>query len=131
MIVLDASVVVELLMGTPRGREVAARIARPRETWHAPHLLDIEVAQVLRRYRLAGTLSAQRAAEAIDDLVDLDVTRHSHDVLLRRVWSLAGNLTAYDAAYVALAEALDAPLLTADRRLASAPGNAATIELIP
>jgi predicted nucleic acid-binding protein len=130
VIVLDASVVVELLLATARGAVVRARIAGPEESLHAPHLLDVEVAQVLRRYHLAGDLGAERAREAFTDLVDLPVIRYPHDVLLSRVWELRRSVTAYDAVYVALAEVLGAPLLTLDRRLAVAPGHRARVEIL-
>ena len=86
--------------------------------------------QVLRRYVRDKTITAQRGQEALDDLGDLPLNRYPHDFLLSRVWDLRANLTAYDAAYVALAELLDAPLLTRDRGIASAPGHHATVELI-
>ncbi|CAN5147532.1 type II toxin-antitoxin system VapC family toxin [soil metagenome] len=130
MIVLDASAVVELVLNTEGGRRVAKRIAPPHETLHAPHLLTVEVAQVLRRYSMAGELDARTAAAAFGDLDDLTIERYDHEVLLSRVWSLRHNLTAYDAAYIALAEALDAPLLTADRRLAGAPAHLARVEVV-
>jgi predicted nucleic acid-binding protein len=130
VIVLDASAVVELLLATARGAAVRARIAEPEESLHAPHLLDVEVAQVLRRYHLAGDLGAGRAREALADLADLPVSRYPHDVLLPRVWELRRSVTAYDAVYVALAEALRAPLLTFDRRLAGAPGHRARVEIL-
>ncbi len=127
MIVLDASVVIELVLGTEDGREVARRISDPALTLHVPHLLDVEVAQVVRRYVLAGQISAERGASAVEALTALDLERHPHEPLLPRIWALRANLTAYDAAYVALAEILDAPLLTRDRRLAAAPGHAAEV----
>jgi len=130
VIVLDASAVVELLLWTPAGKRVAAKIASPRETLHAPHLLDVEVTQVLRRVERAGLVSSERATEALQALVDLDVERHEQAALLPRMWELRANLTAYDAAYVALAEGLQAPLLTFDKRLAAAPGTRATFELM-
>jgi len=130
LIVLDASAALELLLGTPRSRRVALRALVPAETLHVPHLLDLEVAQVLRRWVASGQVGEDRARQALDDLAALDLTRWPHDVLLERVWQLRSNLTAYDAAYVALAEALRAPLLTCDRRLASAPGHHALVELI-
>jgi predicted nucleic acid-binding protein len=129
VIVLDASAVVELLLWSPAGQRVAARIAKPKETLHAPHLLDVEVTQVLRRAERSGLVSAERAREALLALVDLDIERHEHGVLLNRVWALRQNCTAYDAVYVALAEALQAPLLTLDTRLAEAPGTRAKIEV--
>lgn len=90
---------------------------------HAPHLIDLEVAQALRRYSLSGVIPADRGDEALADLVDFPITRHPHFVLLERIWQLRHSLTAYDAAYLALAEALDAPLLTRDGALAKAGGG--------
>jgi predicted nucleic acid-binding protein len=130
VIVLDASVVVELVLGTSTGQSVADRIADSMLGLHAPHLLDIEVAQVVRCYVLLGRVTGERGRQALDHLLALDVARHPHDALLPRIWALKDNLTAYDAAYVALAEALDAPLLTRDRGLAGAPGHTARIELM-
>ena len=129
MIVLDASAAVELLLGTDAGSRVADRIADPAESIHAPHLLAVEVAQVMRRLVAAGDVGAARAAAALDDLADLDAERYPHEPFLPRMFALRENLTAYDAAYVALAEALDAPLLTFDRRVAAAPGHRASVEL--
>ena len=130
MIVLDASAVLELLLGTARGRSVAARISDPALSLNAPHLIDIEVAQALRRYVREGDLDAEAAAAALQDLRALDLERHPHEPLLDRVWALRGNLTAYDATYVALAEALDAVLLTCDARLSRAPGVGRRVELV-
>ena len=130
MIVLDASAFVELLLGTSLGRSIATRIADPGVSLHAPHLADVEVAQALRRYVREGELDAGSAALALEDLRALDVQRHSHEPLLDRVWALRDNLTAYDAVYVALAEALDTTLLTCDGRLARAPGMARRVELV-
>ena len=130
MIVVDASAVIEALLRTPAAAAVDARLFASGETLHAPHLLDVEVAQVIRRYVANGDIDAVRGREALDDLADLRLRRYSHDLLLPRIWELRHNLTAYDAVYVALAEALDAPLLTRDRRLAAAAGPRARIELI-
>lgn len=130
MIVVDASVVIEVLLNTPAGIQMANRFFDPGETMHAPHLLDVEVAQVLRRYTRTGELDPTRGLQALEDLVDLPLTRYPHDLFLLRVWELRHNVTAYDAAYIALAEALGALLLTRDAALASAPGNRARIELI-
>ena len=130
MIVLDASAAVELLLRLPLADAVAARIADPDVGVHAPHLLAVEVAQVVRRYVERSEVGPARGAEALADLADLDVVRHPHEPLLPVVWRLRANLTAYDAVYVALAEALDAPLVTLDARLAAAPGNAAAIDLV-
>jgi predicted nucleic acid-binding protein len=92
--------------------------------------LDVEVTQVLRRYAHAESLTDQRAREALDDLLDFPIERYAHAALLPRAWELRHNLTAYDAVYVALAEALSAPLLTCDSRLAAASGIVASIVLI-
>ena len=130
MIVVDASVVIEVLLNTPTGTQIAERLFNPDETLHAPHLLDVEIAQVLRRYTRTGELDPDRGIQALKDLVDFPLTRYPHDLFLLRIWELRHNVTAYDAAYLALAEALVAPLLTRDAALASAPGNRARIELI-
>ena len=130
MIVLDASAAVEWLLQTAVGMKVDRRILAPGERLHAPHLLDVEVAQALRRFVAIGGLTSRRAQEALDDLLDLSITRYPHDVLLDRIWVLRENLTAYDAAYVALAEALDATLVTCDRKISGASGHRARVEVI-
>ena len=130
MKVVDASTILELLLRTEAAVAVEARL-RDAGTLHAPHLLDLEVAQVLRRYERAGELAAERGRQALEDLAGLPLERYRHDLLLPRIWSLRANATAYDACYLALAEALDSPLLTRDRRLAAVPGHAARVEVIP
>lgn len=130
MIVVDASALLEFLLQTPLGTRVEARLFRDRDEFHSPHLLDVEVTQALRRLVRAGEVSADRAAEAIEDLIDLDLHRHAHLDLLTRAWKLRENVTAYDAVYLALAEALDATVVTCDTPLANAPGHRAHIELI-
>ena len=130
MIVLDASAIVELLLATRRGGAIAARLADPALSLHVPHLADVEVVQALRRYVRDGELDAASARSAIEDLGALDLERHPHEPLLDRVWALRQNLTAYDAAYVALAEALDAILLTCDGHLARAPGVGRRVEVV-
>jgi predicted nucleic acid-binding protein len=129
MIVLDASATVDWLLQTSAGRHIEHRMFSARESLHAPHLLDLEVTQVLRRLVREGTVPANRADEAVRDLLDLRLTRYPHFMLLPRVWQLRHNFSAYDAAYVGLAEKLGAPLITRDGRLAAAPGHAAIIEL--
>jgi predicted nucleic acid-binding protein len=95
-----------------------------------PHLIDAEAAHALRRHATAGAISADRGRDLLADFVDIPMQRHPHDWLLPRVWELRHNLTAYDAIYIALAEALDAPLVTRDQRLATAPGHHAKVELV-
>lgn len=130
MIVLDASAVLEFLLQTPLGIRVDTRMFRGEDEFHAPHLMDVEVAQGLRRLVRAGEVSAARAAEALEDLVDLDIHRHPHLDLLDRAWRLRDNVTAYDAMYVALAEALDAPVVTCDGPLSRTAGHRARIEAV-
>lgn len=130
MIVLDASAVVELLLRSAAGRYVAERLSDPDDVVHAPHLLFAEVAQVLRRQTQAGIITPERGRRAVSHLCDLGAVRHGHESILPRAWELRDNLTVYDALYVALAEALDAPLLTFDAKLANAPGHQARTELL-
>jgi predicted nucleic acid-binding protein len=129
VIVVDASAAVDWLLQTSAGQRIEKRIYSGHETLHAPHLLDLEVAQVLRRLVRETVISAQRGEEAIQDLMDLRVTRYPHLVFLSRIWQLRHNVSAYDAAYLTLAEKLDATLVTRDARLASASGRALAIEL--
>jgi predicted nucleic acid-binding protein len=130
MIVLDASSVVDLLLSPSTSAPAWRRILSPDESLHAPQLLDLEVTQVLRRCVLSRMLTEDRAAQAVEALRALRVIRHSHLPLLARVWQLRHNLTAYDAAYVALAEELGATLVTRDAKLASATGHRARIDLV-
>jgi predicted nucleic acid-binding protein len=130
VIVVDASALLEFLLQTPLGIRVEARLFRDEDEFHSPHLLDVEVTQALRRLVRAGEVSAERAAKAIEDLIDLDIHRHAHLDLLTRAWKLRANITAYDAMYVALAEALDATVVTCDTPLANAPGHRAHVEVI-
>lgn len=130
MIVIDASAMVEFLLQTELGARVEARLFRDDDEFHVPHLLDVEVAQGLRRLVRLGEVSAARAAEALVDLADLDLHRHAHFDILPRAWALRENITAYDAMYVALAEGLDAPVITCDDPLSKAPGHRARMELI-
>ncbi len=130
MIVPDASAILDILLQTADAQRIEARVLDEAESLHAPHLLDIEVAQVLRRYVARGHLAAQRGREALELLAAFPLARYPHEPLLARIWALRGNLTAYDAAYVALAEGLGAILLTRDRRLAAVSRRFAKVEII-
>jgi predicted nucleic acid-binding protein len=129
MIVLDASAAVDWLLQTPVGQRIEQRIYAQQDTLHSVHLLDVEFAQVLRRLVREGTLTPRRAEEAMKDMAALRVTRYAPVLLLPRIWRLRQNLSAYDAAYVALAEELRAPLITRDRRIAAAPSHKAVVEV--
>ena len=130
MIVVDASALVEMLLPTAAGEAVSARLFDSGDSLAAPHLIDAEAAQVLRRYAQAGEIDDLHGRESMADLADMPIRRYPHSVLLPRVWELRRNLTAYDALYVALSEALHAPLVTRDRRLAGSAGHGADIELL-
>jgi predicted nucleic acid-binding protein len=130
VIVLDASAMLELLLGLPAAGAVERWVAGA-DSVHAPHLLDLEVAQVLRRFERAGWLTATRGRQALDDLSDFPIRRHPHTLFLERIWDLRANATAYDAAYLSLAEALRAPLVTCDARVAGVPGHDARVEVVP
>jgi predicted nucleic acid-binding protein len=130
VIVVDASALLEFLLQTPLGIRIEGRLFRDQDEFHSPHLADVEVTQALRRLVRAGEVSPDRAVEALADLGDLDLHRHPHLDLLTRAWKLRENVTAYDAMYVALAEARGAPIVTCDIPLAKAPGHRAQIELI-
>jgi predicted nucleic acid-binding protein len=129
MIVLDASAAVDWLLQTPAGQHIEKRLYSRNETLHAPHLIDLEITQVLRRLALQGLVSVHRADEAVRDLLDLRISRYPHVVLLPRIWQLRHNFSAYDAAYIVLAEKLGAAIVTRDARLASASGHAASVEI--
>lgn len=126
MIVLDASAAVDLLLDRTAGAWVADQVADTPPI-HAPHLLDVEVTGVVRRLALAGHLSDGRAVVALSRLRGIPITRYAHGGLIERMWQLRHTVIAPDAAYVALAESLGAPLLTTDERLARAPGHTARI----
>ena len=129
MIVLDASAAIDWLLQTRVGQLIEKRIYARTESLHAPHLLDLEVTQVLRRLARDRTISNPRADAAIQDLLRLRIARYPHLILLPRIWRHRHHLSAYDAAYVALAEQLGAALITRDARLAAASGQTAKIEL--
>ena len=130
MKVIDASALVELLLGTARGLHVAEALNDDKESIHMPHLADVEVAHALRRLVADQVVAEKTAMEAIADLEDLNIDRHAHDVLLQRIWQLRGSVSAYDAAYLALTEVLEATLLTCDRRLAQTAGKTARVEVM-
>lgn len=130
MIVIDASALTELLLRTQLGAKVEVRALSPEVRLHAPHLLDVEIAQVLRRLVQLKQISAGRAREALEDHLELFIERAPQREMLERIWELRDSLTAYDAAYIALAEALDAPLVTCDAKLARAHGHQANVDLI-
>jgi predicted nucleic acid-binding protein len=123
MLVVDASALTELVLGRAAGEVVGEHLAGHGFALHAPHLVDVEALSALRRLVATGEMTAARAGEAISDLLDLPIARYPHDILVPRVWELRENFSAYDASYVALAEAVadePVPLLTADARLARA-----------
>jgi predicted nucleic acid-binding protein len=130
VIIVDASAITEFLLQTPLGLRVEERLFGLGEELHAPHLLDVEVVQALRRLVRSGDVLPARAEEALDDLAALAIRRHSHFDLLDRAWELRDNITAYDAMYVVLAEATGAVLVTCDRPLSAAPAHAAQIEVV-
>ncbi|HWS63485.1 MAG TPA: type II toxin-antitoxin system VapC family toxin [Steroidobacteraceae bacterium] len=127
---LDASALLEILLRTSLAERLMDRALDASERMHAPHLLDVEVTQVLRRLVRLKEVTVARAEQALDDLSKLVIERHEHQSLVGRVWQLRDSISAYDGVYVALAEALDAPLLTCDAKLAGAHGHHATIELV-
>ena len=123
MLVIDASATTDLLLARPIAEEIAGHIADHAHDLHAPHLLDVEVVSAVRRLVMAGESTQARAFEAIADLLELPIVRYPHEILVPRIWDLRDNFSAYDAAYLALAEALideGVPLLTTDDRFARA-----------
>jgi predicted nucleic acid-binding protein len=130
VIVVDASALLEALLHTSDARSVEKQLFESGHSLHAPCLLDIEVTQVVRRFAAAKEISVEQGRAAVADLVDFPIRRYPHGPLLPRVWELRHNMTAYDAVYVALAEALAAPLLTRDKRLAAVARRQAEIEVL-
>lgn len=129
MIVIDAAVIVTALADDgPDGDRVRGRLQGERLA--APHLIDVEVTSAWRRLASTGDLDERRVEFALADLLALRIDRVPHGPLLARCWELRGNLTVYDATYVALAEVLDATLLTVDQRVANAPGARCLIEVL-
>jgi predicted nucleic acid-binding protein len=128
MLVVDASCLFEVVADTPAAEVIRARLAAEPDQ-AAPHVIDVEVLNIVRMHRLAGRLERTAAQQAIDDLRTWPGERYGHRALLDRVWDLRDNVRGWDAFYVALAEALDAPLLTLDRRLRRARGPRCAIEV--
>lgn len=127
MLVVDSSAIVDALASIAPNAALADRLEDG--DLHAPHLVDVEVLHALRRLARSGDLTDERASTALDELGELRIHRYSHELLRGRMWELRNNMSAYDAAFVALSESLAAPLVTCDARLARAPGHRATIEL--
>jgi predicted nucleic acid-binding protein len=130
VIVVDASALLELLLWNEKAEVLEPLILASDASVHAPHLLDLEVTQVLRRLVLAKQLTLTRAEEAFQDFSQLHIQRHAHQPLTERIWSLRDTMSAYDGSYVALAEAIDAPLVTCDAKLASSKRHHATIRFV-
>ena len=128
VIVVDTSAVLDTLVASPRHEELAQRLAGESDL-HAPHLIDVEFLHVLRRLVILGELTAERANDTRVDFADLAMRRYPHHPLADRMWQLRHNLTAYDATFIALSEALEAPLVTTDAKLATGPGHNARVEL--
>ena len=129
MLVIDASAVVELLMASPIGSAVEDHVFSSEEPLAAPQLLDVEVLHVLRRFHRTGILSLERSEQALEDLGDLAIRRYGHELLRAGMWRMRNNVTAYDAAYIALAELLEAPVVTCDGKLASSGGHDVSFQL--
>ena len=129
MLVIDASAVLELLMATPDGFAVENHVLASGELLAAPHLIDVEVLHVIRRFHRTSLLTLRRSEQALEDFGDLPITRYGHELLRPDMWRLRDNLTAYDAAYIALAELLDAPLVTCDGKLARSSGHGVRFHL--
>lgn len=130
MIVLDASAAVAVLLNLSKSAaSIRERMNRVDEETHVPHVFELEVLSALRRHTLGGILSEKRSAEAIEDLTSMRINRYPHTALLSRIWELKDNVTTYDAAYIALAETLEAPLVTRDAKLARASGIRAVVEV--
>jgi predicted nucleic acid-binding protein len=126
MIVVDASAAVSALLNDGQARQLLRR-----ERLHAPHLIDSEIASVLRRQVHHSRVTASDAWNALDAWRRLALTRYPTPGLLRRIWALRNNLSAYDASYLALAETLDCALVTADARLSNAPDKRCPVTVVP
>ncbi len=129
MIVVDASAILDLLLRKTGWANIETVMSSAGQDLHAPHLLDVEIAQALRRHNTAREIGTERGQQALTDLADLPIHRYPHEILMSRIWDLRHNLTAYDAAYVALAELLGAKFLTRDMRLATSVQRHTSVEL--
>ncbi len=129
VIVVDASAILALLLNTTEASNIERRLVGASESLHAPHLIDLEITHVLRRYVSLGQLTPQQGERGLTEVADFQIIRYPHSPFLPRIWALRHNTTAYDAVYLALAESLPAPLITCGARLAAAAGHRATIEL--
>lgn len=123
MIVVDSSAMVELLLRRGKAEVIASHLDAHTGGVFVPHLLDVEVAQALRRHAMRGDLDADRLDRSVSQLLSLPLRRFGHELLISRALALRANVTAYDGVFLALAEALGAPLLTSDTRLATVPGH--------
>jgi predicted nucleic acid-binding protein len=130
MLIVDASCLYEVVADAAQAEPVRERLARDPDQ-AAPHVIDVEVLGIIRRDRWLGRLDATAARQAVEDLRDWPGERYGHRGLLERAWELRANVRTWDAMYVALAEALGATLLTADRRLGRVRGLACPVEVIP
>ncbi len=128
--VVDASTLVDLFIGSPAAGAIFQRLFRERTTLHAPHAIDVEVANAIRKLWRRGLIVDQDVEEIADIYPRIRIERHANGPILHRIWRLRYNITPYDAAYIALAEWLDLPLITRDRRLANSSGHSARIEYI-
>lgn len=128
MLVVDTSAVLDALVAREPAPGLVERLATDADL-HAPHLIDIEILHALRRLNAVGELSDDRATDARADFAELALVRYPHFELSARIWELRHNLTAYDAAFVVLAESMKVPLVTCDARLKAALGHAAEVEL--
>lgn len=130
MIVIDASAVLELCLVTPMAAMVEERLDAAGRDLVAPEIVDLEVLQALRRLVHREDITGQRAEAALDVFRHMPIDRFGHGLLHTRIWSLRHNLTAYDAAYFALAELLEAPLWTRDRKFLSVPGHRVRVDIL-
>ena len=130
MIVVDASLAIDIALATPDGRKLQKRLRAEGQPLCAPEVIDLEALQVLRRQVRLDKIDLEQANAAIGLFNDLPIERISHIPLRPRIWALRDNLTAYDAAYFALAELIDAPLWTRDAKFRDVPGARARIEIL-